>query len=65
MFSHLFGRLSIGSFVGGNSETLNPRARQANDKLLSLPHFALFPIKESVDSLLDRRTLPEDTLMNR
>ena len=48
--------------MGGNSEKLNPRARQANDKLPSLPHFALFSIKESFHSLLDRKTLPEDNV---
>ena len=48
--------------MGGNSKTLNPRARQANDKLLCLPHFALFPIKESVPSLFDRKTLPDDNV---
>ena len=50
--------------MSGNSGTLNPRARGANDKLPSLPPFpSFFHIKEPVHSLLDRKTLPEDDVV--
>lgn len=49
----------------GNRETLNPRAKRASDGLRSLPHFTLFPIKEPVHGLLDRKTLHEGNVVEQ
>ena len=51
--------------MGGNSEMLNLRAKRANDGLHSLPHFALFPVKEPIHGLLDRRSLHEDNVVKQ